>query len=65
VGWQQQERPPQFPQMQDVLGTLSIWRKAVETSRRQTPKGFGGAGILELIEDFNTNTHRAALRSLR
>ena len=52
----------QFPaDVQDVFGhALDLAQSGKKHPDAKPLKGFGGAGILELIEDFNTNTYRAA-----
>jgi phage-related protein len=43
-----------------TFGRLLLDAQYGETPRGAKPlKGFGGAGVLELIEDYETNTYRA------
>ncbi len=46
--------------MRGTFGRLLLDAQYGETPRGAKPlKGFGGAGVLELIEDHETNTYRA------
>ncbi|WP_264084142.1 type II toxin-antitoxin system RelE/ParE family toxin [Pseudomonas azerbaijanoccidentalis] len=46
--------------VQDVFGHALDLAQSGKKHPAATPlKGFGGAGVLELIEDFDTNTYRA------
>ncbi|MGE8067820.1 type II toxin-antitoxin system RelE/ParE family toxin [Pseudomonas sp. NPDC089569] len=46
--------------VQDVFGhALDLAQSGKKHPDAKPLKGFGGAGVLEVIEDFNTNTYRA------
>ena len=46
--------------VQDVFGyALDLAQSGLKHPDAKPLKGFGGAGVLELIEDFDTNTYRA------
>jgi phage-related protein len=46
--------------VQDVFGhALDLAQSSKKHPDAKPLKGFGGAGVLELIEDFDTNTYRA------
>ena len=46
--------------VQDVFGyALDLAQSGLRHPDAKPLKGFGGAGVLELIEDFDTNTYRA------
>lgn len=46
--------------VQDVFGhALDLAQSGKKHPDAKPLKGFGGAGVLELIEDFDTNTYRA------
>jgi phage-related protein len=46
--------------VQDVFGhALDLAQMGLKHPEAKPLKGFGGAGILELVEDFATNTYRA------
>lgn len=45
--------------VQDTFGTLLLDVQYGETPTSAKPlKGFGGAGVLEIVEDFDGNTYR-------
>ncbi|RYM44540.1 addiction module toxin RelE [Pseudomonas koreensis] len=47
-------------EVQDVFGhALDLAQCGLKYSDAKPMKGFGGAGVLELIEDFDTDTYRA------
>jgi phage-related protein len=47
-------------EVQDVFGhALDLAQCGLKYSDAKPLKGFGGAGVLELIEDFDTDTYRA------
>ncbi|MBC3208580.1 type II toxin-antitoxin system RelE/ParE family toxin [Pseudomonas sp. SWRI111] len=47
-------------EVQDVFGhALDLAQCGLRFSDAKPLKGFGGAGVLELIEDFDTDTYRA------
>jgi len=49
-------------EVQDVFGhALDLAQCGLKYPDAKPLKGFGGAGVLELIEDFDTNTYRARL----
>ncbi|WP_150772437.1 type II toxin-antitoxin system RelE/ParE family toxin [Pseudomonas fluorescens] len=46
--------------VQDVFGhALDLAQSGKKHADAKPLRGFGGAGVLELVEDFNTNTYRA------
>ncbi|WP_448725697.1 type II toxin-antitoxin system RelE/ParE family toxin [Pseudomonas farris] len=46
--------------VQDVFGyALDLAQSGAKHPDAKPLKGFGGAGVLEVVEDFDTNTHRA------
>lgn len=46
--------------VQDVFGyALDLAQSGVKHPQAKPLKGFGGAGVLEVVEDFDTNTYRA------
>jgi phage-related protein len=51
----------QFPaEVQDVMGFAPVSRPdRREASRSQAHRGFGGAGVLEIVDDFQGDTYRA------
>ncbi|MNF37440.1 MULTISPECIES: type II toxin-antitoxin system RelE/ParE family toxin [unclassified Pseudomonas] len=51
----------QMPEgIQDVFGfALHLAQDGAKHPQAKPLKGFGGAGVLEVVEDFNTNTYRA------
>jgi phage-related protein len=50
-----------FPaDVQDVMGRALLDAQFGDTPREAKPlKGFGGAGVLELVDDFDGDTYRA------
>jgi phage-related protein len=51
----------EFPEpVKDVIGhALFIAQLGRKHERAKPPRGFGGAGVLELVEDFAGDTYRA------
>jgi phage-related protein len=51
-----------FPEdVQDAIGyALYIAQKGGKSSEAKVLTGFGGAGVLEIVEDYRTDTYRAA-----
>jgi phage-related protein len=46
--------------VQDVFGyALDLAQSGAKHPDAKPLKGFGGAGVLEVVEDFDTNTYRA------
>ncbi|WP_218191591.1 type II toxin-antitoxin system RelE/ParE family toxin [Pseudomonas sp. C9] len=46
--------------VQDVFGhALDLAERGLKHPEVKPLKGFGGAGVLEVVEDFDTNTYRA------
>lgn len=46
--------------VQDVFGyALDLAQNGLKHPDAKPLKGFGGAGVLELVENFDTNTYRA------
>jgi phage-related protein len=46
--------------VQDVFGyALHLAQSGTKHPDAKPLKGFGGAGVLEVVEDFDTNTYRA------
>lgn len=45
--------------MEDFGFALDQVQRGLKPPNAKPLKGFGGAGVLELIEDFDTNTYRA------
>jgi phage-related protein len=61
LDWKQWERLENCPnEVQDFVGYALHWAQRGGKSPSAKPlQGFGGAGVLEVVDDFDGNTYRA------